>query len=573
MGGPLQQGNRRVKNWVGRALAAPVTIWLLVAFAAPLLVVVLLSLQPVSDPFAPLFTSLNGAQFKELFSDPFYLSVLLKTSVLAMAVCGVTILLGYPMALWIVSLPPRRRPLAMSIVLVPLLVNVVVRSLGVELLLAPDGLVNSCLKAIGLPSNSHMLYTYGAISVGLVQAFLPFMILSLYDVLQATPPRIMEAAQSLGASRTTRFFTIELPLSLPGLRDGATIVFLMASSTYVSARMLGGKKAWTTGMLVWQEVLENLNGQFASALAVVTTLICLVASVLIVLAISRLTPWLSLRPARVWSIPRVVVAMLDAVLQPLACVLVVVAVALLLLPLVLVFVQSFNNVPQATMAGFRGFTFQWYAQLFRNQLYFDSFWISLKLAVTASFIAVLLATAAAFTSVRGRFAEKPILEAFWIFPIALPQIAIGIGMLRLLRAFETLPVFLGLLAVHVTVTLPYCIGLLRTSVLQLDRTLEEAASGLGANSLRRFAHIVLPDLAPGLATAAIVATLLSFEEVTVTSFLTTARTITLPVRIYAEASYSLTPTVFAISTLMIAMTVSALFVLGRLVRLDRVFSR
>ncbi len=122
-------------------------------------------------------------------------------------------------------------------------------------------------------------------------------------------------------------------------------------------------------------------------------------------------------------------------------------------------------------------------------------------------------------------------------------------------------------------TLPYCIGLLRTSVLHLNRTLEEAASGLGANSLRRFALIVLPDLAPGLATAAIVAILLSFEEVTVTSFLTTARTITLPVRIYAEASYSLTPTVFAISTLMITMTVLALFVLGRLVKLDRVFSR
>lgn len=562
-----------MKNWVARALAAPVTIWLLVAFAAPLVVVLLLALQSGADPFAPLFSSFSGAQFKEIFSDSFYLFVLLKTTVLAMVVCGITIVLGYPLTLWIVSLEPRRRPLAMSIVLVPLLVNVVVRSLGVELLLAPDGLLNFCLKSIGLPSHSHMLYTYGAIGVGLVQAFLPFMVLSLYDVLQSTPPRVLEAAQSLGASRATRFFTVELPMSLPGLRAGVTIVFLMASSTYVSARMLGGKKAWTTGMLVWQEVLENLDGQFASALAVVTTIICVIASVIIVVAIARFTPWLSLRPSRAWSIPRFVMVALDSVMQPLARVLVVVAMALLLLPLVLVFIQSFNNVPQATMAGFRGFTWQWYAQLFRNHLYFDSFWISLKLAVTTSFVTVLLATAAAFASVRGRFAEKPLLEAFWIFPLALPQIAIGIGMLRLLQEFKTLPVFLGLLAVHVTVALPYCIGLLRASVLQLNRTLEEAAGGLGANPFRRFLLVILPDLAPGLATAAIVATLLSFEEVTITSFLTTARTITLPVRIYAEASYSLTPTVFAISTLMIAMTASALFILGRVVRLDRVFSR
>lgn len=562
-----------MKNWVARALAAPMTIWLLAAFAAPLIGVVLLSLQPQADPFAPLVTSLSGAQFREFFTDSFYLSVLWKTTALAIFVCGATIALGYPVALWIVSMPPRWRPLAMSIVLVPLLISVVVRSLGVELLLAPDGLINFFLTSVGLPRESHMLYTYGAISVGLVQAFLPFMVLSLYDVLQSTPPHVLEAAQCLGASRAVRFFTVELPLSLPGLRAGMTIVFLLATSTYVSARMLGGKKAWTIGMLVWQEVLENLDGQFAAAIALVTMVICILASLAIALAFDRLTPWICFRASRAWSIPRGMVAALDAFVPPLAAVLVVFAILLLLLPLVLVFVQSFNDVPQATMAGFRGFTFHWYARIFTGRLYFDSFWISLQLAIATSLVAVLLATAAAFASVRGNFRGKSIVEGFWMLPMALPQIAIGIGMLRLLQEFAKLPVFLGLLAVHVTVTLPYCTGLLRTSVLQLNRTLEEAASSLGANPLRRFALIVVPSLAPGLAGAAIVAILLSLEEVTVTSFLTTARTITLPVRIYAEASYSLEPTIFAISTLMIAMTVLAMFALGRVVRLDRVFSR
>jgi putative spermidine/putrescine transport system permease protein len=136
-----------------------------------------------------------------------------------------------------------------------------------------------------------------------------------------------------------------------------------------------------------------------------------------------------------------------------------------------------------------------------------------------------------------------------------------------------LPAFLGLLAVHVTITLPFCIGLLRASVQQLDRTQEEAAGSLGAGPLNRLLYVILPGLAPGLAAAAIVALLLSFEEVTITSFLTTARMTTLPVRIYAEASYSLEPTVYAISTLLIGMTIAAVLVLGRLVRLDRVFSR
>ena len=188
-------------------------------------------------------------------------------------------------------------------------------------------------------------------------------------------------------------------------------------------------------------------------------------------------------------------------------------------------------------------------------------------------VTVLLASLAAFALVRAKFTGKAVFEIFWMLPIALPQVAIGIGMLRLLQVFTAVPAFIGLLMVHVTVTLPFCIGLLRASVQQLDMAQEEAAGSLGAGPLARLWYVILPGLAPGLAAAAIVAVLLSFEEVTITSFLTTARMTTLPVRIYAEASYSLEPTVYAISTLIIGTTIAAMLLLGRLVRLDRVFAR
>jgi ABC-type spermidine/putrescine transport system permease subunit II len=284
-------------------------------------------------------------------------------------------------------------------------------------------------------------------------------------------------------------------------------------------------------------------------------------------------PWLAARPASAVAWPRPVVAAVDAVVPLLSKVLVVVTFGLLLLPLVLVFVQSFNDVPQATMAGFKGFTLRWYRQLFAQGLYLDSFWVSLKLAAAASLVTVLLAAPAAFSLVRERFFAQPLVAGFWLMPISLPQIAIGMGMLRLLQVFTSLPAFLGLLAVHVTITLPYCIGLLRASVLGLDRAQEEAAANLGAGPINRIFLVILPSLAPGLAAAGVMAMLLSFEEVTITSFLTTARMTTLPVRIYAEASYSLEPTVFAVSTLMIALTVLAMIGLGRLVRLDKVFVR
>lgn len=562
-----------MKSWSGAVLAAPATLWLLAAFAAPLGVVVLLSLQPGSDPFVKLALSPSAEQFGAIFADPFYLSVLLKTTLLAVGVCIVTTLLGYPFALWILSLPARWRPAAIAIVLIPLLINVVVRSLGIELLLAPDGLINDALAMFGAPAAKHMLYNYGAIGIGLVQVFLPLMVLSLYDVLQATSPRVLEAARCLGASRTMQFFTVQLPISLPGLRAGLTYVFLMASTTYVSARMLGGKQAWTSGMLVWQDVLENLDAQFASAFALVMTLIAIVASLSIASGVKQLTPWLNGKPGKPWMLPRPVVIAMEAIVPVLARAGFALALLLLLLPLGLVVVQSFNDVPQAAMAGFRHFTLRWYQQLFGDRLYFDAFWVSVSLAAGTSVVTMLLATLAAFAVVRGKFPGKPAVEVFWMLPLALPQIAIGLGMLRLLQTFTAVPAFLGLLAVHVTITLPFCIGLLRASVQQLDRSLEDAAANLGAGPVRRIFWVILPCLAPGLAAAGIVALLLSFEEVTVTSFLTTARMTTLPVRIYAEATYSLEPTVFAISSLLIAMTGICLFLLGRVVPLDRVFSR
>lgn len=562
-----------MRSWLGPALAAPATLWLLGAFAAPVLVVLLLSFQSAADPLAPLSWVPSLNQYRAIFADPYYARVLVDTTLLACGVCFASVVMAYPLALFIRSLDARWRPLAIAAVLTPLLVNVVVRSLGVELLLAPDGLINDALALLHLPKAPHLLYNYGAVGVGLLQAFLPLMVLSLYDVLQSASPRMLEAAESLGASRPVRFFCIELPLSLPGLRAGVTFVFLMASTTYVSARMLGGKIAWTTGMVVWEEVLENLNAPFGAALAVVMTVIAVAASVVIALGARRLMPWVTQRPGRALALPRALTALMDRAAPGVSRILVVLALGLLLLPLVLVLVQSFNDVPQAAMAGFRGFTLRWYRGLFASGLYLDSLWVSLKLAAATAAVTLVLATPAAFCLVRTRFRAQTSLAGFWLLPLALPPIAVGVGMLRLLQLFTVLPPFIGLLAVHVTLTLPYCIALLRASVLGLDPSLEEAAANLGAGPLQRLLQVILPALAPGLAAAGIMTMLLSFEEVTVTSFLTTARMTTLPVRIYAEASYSLEPTVFAVSTLLIALTIAGMLGLGRLVRLDRVFAR
>jgi putative spermidine/putrescine transport system permease protein len=561
------------RSLIGPLLASPITLWLLVTFAAPFGAVTLLSLHDFPDPFGPILQPPALTQFRTILGDAFYIRVIVETLLLGAAVTALTVLLGYPLALWLTRLPVKWRPLGFAIILIPLLTNVVVRSLGIVLLLAPDGLINQLLGLIGLPAIRGMLYTHGAVMLALAQVFMPFMVLALYDVLQGTSPRVHEAAESLGASRTARVFLVDLPLSLPGLRAGIIIVFLMASTAYVSASILGGRKVWTTGMLVWQEALQNLNAPLAAALALIMTLASTAFALLVTGITRRLTPWIGGGRGAPFALPPWLLTLLDWIGPPLGKALTAVALALLLLPLALVCIQSFNDVPQATVAGFRSFTLKWYERVLFGGVYSASFWISVQLAFATAFVSLALAMPAAFALARYGFRGLTALAAFWTLPLSLPHVAIGVGMLKLLQVFTVLPPFLGMLAVHVVLVLPFSIALLQASVQQLDRAQEDAAASLGAGPFWRFVLIILPGIAPGLAAAGIMSFLISFGEVTVSSFLTTARMTTLPVRIYAEASFSLEPTVHAISALLIIATIAVLLILNRLVRLDRLHAR
>jgi putative spermidine/putrescine transport system permease protein len=337
--------------------------------------------------------------------------------------------------------------------------------------------------------------------------------------------------------------------------------------------MLGGKKVWTTGMLVWQEALQNLNAPMAAALALVMTLASTVFALLVIGITRKLTPWKSGAPGSFRSVPGWLLKALDLFGPVIGKLLLASSLLLLLLPLVLVMIQSFNDVPQATVAGFRAFTLKWYDRVLFGGAYAASFWISVQLAAATAVFAIGLALPAAFALSRHRFRGLTALSAFWTLPLSLPHVAIGVGMLKLLQAFTAIPPFLGMLAVHVVLVLPFSIALLQASVEQLDKAQEDAAASLGASALSRFLWVIMPGLAPGLVAAGIMSFLISFGEVTVTSFLTTARMTTLPVRIYAEASFSLEPTVHAVSAILIVVTVLLLMILNRLVRLDRLYAR
>ncbi|QYU68048.1 hypothetical protein J4558_24890 [Leptolyngbya sp. 15MV] len=313
-------------------------------------------------------------------------------------------------------------------------------------------------------------------------------------------------------------------------------------------------------------------------MALALLLIGVAFTIVLNLAVAGLMPWRTARrPLPLPSPGGFAARALDAVLETLgpwvARLLFVMAIALLVFPLLLVLAGSFNDVPEAFVADWRGFTLRWYAKVFTDGLYATPILNSFLLASCAALVSILLTLPAAYALVFLAPRHGELWFSGFMLPLALPGVAIAIGMLFLLQAFAAVPPFLGLLLVHVVLVAPFMLSLLRASLMQMDPGLEQAGMSLGARRFGSFARITLPLLAPSILVAAVIAFLVSFGEVTVTAFLTTARMQTLPVRMFADLGMVAEPTINALSALVILGTIALLALVNRFVALDQVWRR
>jgi len=227
--------------------------------------------------FAGDFTLGNYIRF---FKSPFYYGTLLKTLWVAGLTTVITLVIGYVLALLIWSAPPRRRSWVVLIVLSPLLVSIVARTYGWMIVLGDKGMINSVLMGLGLIHQPlHMLYTQGAIVVGLVHVFVPFMALCILTSLDKLEPYLLEAASTFGASRWQTLRHVLLPLSLPGIASGLTIVFSLSISSYVTPELMGGSRSGMLTSFIYQQFAVTLDWRFGAVLVTV-----LLAVTLIVLA-------------------------------------------------------------------------------------------------------------------------------------------------------------------------------------------------------------------------------------------------------------------------------------------------
>jgi len=238
-------------------LSFPTTFALLVMFVAPMTYILIQTLQE------------NGiSDFVKFLTDSFYLNILKTTISIALKSTIILLLLGYPTAYFLARTKSKLKNTMMIIILFPFLVSAVVRSYGWMVILGNKGLLNQFLLAIGLIETPlKIMYTSNAVIIGLVHLLLPYMILSITGVIQGIDKNLEYAAASLGCNPLKAFFKVLLPLSIPGIISGCTLVFTLSMTAYVTPRLLGGANFRMMSTMVFQEVNVNFNWGLASAIS------------------------------------------------------------------------------------------------------------------------------------------------------------------------------------------------------------------------------------------------------------------------------------------------------------------
>lgn len=223
--------------------------------------------------------------FREIFSDSYFLEVFLRTLRIAMLVTLFAILVGVPEAYILNRMSPAWRGICLLAILGPLLVSVVARTLGWALLLGSNGLVNRGLMALGLIGQPlEFMFTETGVVIALVHVLIPFMILAVWASLQRLDPQIENAALSLGASRLTIWGRVILPQIVPGILSGSIIVFALAASAFASPAIIGGRRLKVAATLAYDEFLNTLNWPLGAAVAV----LLLAALVILTVGANRL---------------------------------------------------------------------------------------------------------------------------------------------------------------------------------------------------------------------------------------------------------------------------------------------
>jgi ABC-type spermidine/putrescine transport system permease subunit I len=251
-------------------LTGPYAVFLVFLLLVPIANVAMYSIHPYS-PTRVFLPELTLDNYRKIF-DLYYLRLFGRTLRLGLITTAVCVAVGHPLAYFLARALPRVQALCLFLLIMPLMVSAVIRVFGWIVILGRKGLVNQALVALGLEPVK-LLYSETAVVIGLVNIFVPFMVLPIMASIERIPPNLEEAAQNLGANWYQMFRRTILPLSLPGLISGCLLVYSLSISAFVTPALMGNARERMVGQQVYDEVLVSFNWPSASSLALTLVLL------------------------------------------------------------------------------------------------------------------------------------------------------------------------------------------------------------------------------------------------------------------------------------------------------------
>ena len=259
----------------------PAWLWLVALFAAPFAIVLAYSFL-TRGVYGGIEQPWTLDSYTRLF-DLLYLAILARSFAMALAATGLCLVFAFPAALFI-SRAPRHKNLYLQLVMLPFWTSFLVRTYAWLFLLRDTGLINTALRAIGIiHAPLPLLYNDGAVLLGLVYGYLPFMVLPIYATLERLDPALVGAAGDLGARPLATLFRIVVPLSRPGIVAGAVLVFIPCLGAYLTPDLLGGGRTVLVGNLVQNQFTNARDWPFGSAVSI------------LLMALVTLVVWVMLR--------------------------------------------------------------------------------------------------------------------------------------------------------------------------------------------------------------------------------------------------------------------------------------
>lgn len=553
-------------------LVVPALTILLVVFGVPMVLLFLTSLN------AP---ALSIANYHTFLSQPANIRVLFQTvqvSVVATAIC---LIIGYPTAYLIAASSKRVRTVLIVLIFIPWLTSGLVRTYAWTVILGDRGLINNLLLKSGFISSPlELIYNRMAVYIGIVHIMLPVMILPLLSVMMGIDKSLMAAARSMGARPFAAFWRVFFPLSLPGVRSGVLLVFVVCLGFYITPAALGGLRDAMLSNFIASQMATSIDLAPIAASAFVLLGIAAVALSIFGLDLTtqhglvaqqeqkswrnRLLPFERVTghlnevaapfKAKRWMVQLYQAAGKGLWPKVVGTVFIVAVMIFLQFPGLIVVVMSFSAGALLEFPP-SGLSLQWYRSFFGDPTWTDAFWTSIEVGVLVAILSTIVGTLAAFGLSRTSPRLRSFLTMAVLTPITFPLIVVGVAIYLGLVELGLVGTTTGLVLAHSVGSMCYVVIIVSANLSNFDRRLEQAAMSMRAGPLQTFLKITVPLIRPGIIGGAVFAFIHSFDEVVITSLVSGYSVRTLPLKMWENISNQIDPTIAAVGSLLTLLPV------------------